>query len=125
LKFVEAKHFSNKDLWSENTPEVIKQIIKYDMQIKNREKEILSAYKEYIKIMNELFVDIKLNLPEPQKIEPSCGLYVFGFSDDQKKGKLQESLLKNKFFVNRKIYPLGNPMGINAGTLWNKVVDKK
>ena len=57
LKFVEAKEFSNKELWSEeNTkPKVVDQINRYNIQIDNRNKEILEEYKEYIGIVNKLF----------------------------------------------------------------------
>ena len=86
LQFVEAKHFSNKEIWSENTPKVVSQVHRYELQIKHREQDILSECIEYVKVLNVIF---GLTLPEPIDIENKVTLLIFGFDNDQKNGRLK------------------------------------
>jgi hypothetical protein len=56
LKFIEAKHYSNPEIWSTGTPEVIGQIKRYEDQIKQKkETEIIPAFNEYVTRINEIF----------------------------------------------------------------------
>jgi len=120
LKFVEAKEFSNKELWSkENTkPKVVDQINRYNRQIDNRNKEILEEYKEYIGIVNKLF---DINLPLPKKVRSKCGLYIFGFGSDQREGKFKRLIKEDNSLKGIKSYAKGDPSDINSNTLWKRV----
>lgn len=114
LKFVEAKHYSNPEIWSRTSPEVIEQIEKYETQIKRNKKEILLAYENHIKAINAIF---DLKLPIPEKIEDKVTLLIFGFDDDQKKGRLQKLILNNSAFKGFQVYCKQDK--INPISLWN------
>ena len=77
-------------------------------------KEIIAAYKNYIEAINEIF---GLRLPVPEKVEENVTLLIFGFDDDQKKGRLQKLILKNPAFKGFHLYYKQNK--INPTTLWN------
>ena len=114
LKFVEAKHYSNKEIWSKTSPKVIEQIKKYETQIKRNKKEIIVAYKNYVNAINDIF---ELKLPTPEKVEDKVTLLIFGFDDDQKKGRLQKLILKNSVFKGVHLYCKQDK--INPISLWN------
>lgn len=114
LIFVEAKHFSNGNLWSESTPEVINQIKRYEQQISIEKNNILEKYRKNIKLLNELF-EIELQLPE--KIDDKVVLFIFGFGDDEKKGKLQKDVYDKKEYEGKRIYAKGNVSNIVLGEL--------
>ena len=88
LQFVEAKHFTNKELWSQEgtKPKVVEQINRYQQQIsKSSEKheQIVQAYNNYIQIANSLF-HLDLPLTDSIKLNTEVILLVFGFDNDQK-----------------------------------------
>lgn len=114
LKFVEAKHYSNKEIWSKATPKVINQIKKYETQIEQNRVEIIAAYENYINAINTIF---NLKLPLPLKVEDKVSLLIFGFDDDQKKGRLQKMILKKSAFKGLHIYCKQDK--INPTSLWN------
>ena len=118
LGFVEAKHFSNPELWSNTTPKCVLQIKRYNDQIKQRSKEILSQYSKYVQINNQLF---GINLPEPSKIQPQCGLYVFGFDANQKKAKIDDTLENTMKNEGIKYYARGDYKNADANTIWKKL----
>ena len=121
LRFVEAKHFSNPDLWSKSTPKVIEQIKNYEKQIKDFEKgsKLVEEYGFYIDNLSKIF-DKKL--PSPGYIDQKISLLIFGFDDDQKYGKLKESIFGNSEYKDKdiKIYPKGHADGLKAETIWEK-----
>jgi len=119
LQFVEAKHFSNKDIWSRTTPKVISQIKRYESQIVKRRPEILLEYAEYLKIVNGIF---DISLPEPTNIEDKVTLLIFGFDNDQKNGRLKKLITKNKEYTGIKNYSIGNIKEIVPGNLWKAKV---
>ncbi len=121
LRFYEAKHFSNPELWSEKTrePNICKQLFRYKNQLKTKTNEILSSYKKYTKSINTLFHGYINPLPEPMQIDLNVPVYIFGFDDDQKKGRL-DFLRKNSFMVGHDLYAKGNPTDININNLWNR-----
>lgn len=57
LIFCEAKHFSNSEIWAEKIEniKVLKQIRRYNGQIKDKEDQIIEAYNNYTKIVKDLF----------------------------------------------------------------------
>ena len=116
LQFVEAKHFSNKEIWSKTTPKVISQIKRYESQIAKRKSEILLEYTEYVKIVNAIFA---ISLPEPTDIEDNVTLLVFGFDNDQKNGRLKKLITKNPAYSGIQNYSIGNIKQIVTENLWN------
>jgi len=114
LIFVEAKHSLNKDLWSTTTPEVIKQINRYEQQIKMKEGAIKTKYCENIKLLNDLF---EIELPFPEKIDDKVILFIFGFDDDKKKGKLKRDVYEKKEYKGKMIYSKGDVSNIILGEL--------
>jgi hypothetical protein len=119
LQFVEAKHYSNKEIRSKTKPKVIKQLEKYERQIANKEQSIIKAYSDYIKIINDIFNRNILPLPI-KNINPKVTLFVFGFDDDQKKRGLKTitNKLKSQNFK-IKFYSVGETKGIKITSLWN------
>jgi hypothetical protein len=119
LKFVEAKHFSNPELWYKGGTKVISQIKRYNNQIKRRKRSIISEYTKYIQILNSVF---SLSLPDPLDIKDETTLLIFGFDDDQKKGRLKTSIIKNIKFSGMKVYSKGHIKSIVPKNLWNAKV---
>lgn len=118
LQFVEAKHYSNTEIWSKTTPKVIKQIKGYeDNQIDKKEKKILKEYENYVKIINDLF---QLNIPLPVDIDPKVTLLIFGFDHDQLSGKLKDLVFDKSEYSEIKLYTIGDIKNVNTSTLWNR-----
>jgi hypothetical protein len=117
LRFFEAKHYSNKELWSKpNTkPLVVKQLERYNKQLSDRNKEILEAYKNYIAIARQLFGIKPDTLPDPDALEKEVVLLVFGFDNDQKT-KLRKLLIEDSSLDKLSYRFIGNPR--NATDLW-------
>ena len=115
LQFVEAKHFSNNEIWSRTTPKVISQIKRYESQIAKRKPEILSEYIDYIKIINRIF---SLILPEPVEVDNNVTLLIFGFDNDQKSGRLKKLILQNRKYTGIKNYSIGNIKKVVPDNLW-------
>ena len=118
LKFVEAKHYSNPEIWSKTTPKVIGQINNYEKQIKKNKNEIITAYTNYIEAINAVFFDLKL--PLPRTVEDKVSLLIFGFDDDQKKGRLQKLILENPEFKGFQVYCKQDK--INPMHIWNSKI---
>ena len=118
LKFVEAKHYSNPEIWSKTTPKVIGQINNYEKQIKKNKNEIITAYTNYIEAINAVFFDLKL--PLPRTVEDKVSLLIFGFDDDQKKGRLQKLILENPEFKGFQVYCKQDK--INPTHIWNSKI---
>lgn len=116
LQFVEAKHFSNSEIWSTKTPKVIGQIKRYEGQIKSRKNEILSEFTSHIQSLNSVF---KTNLLEPKEIDPEVTLLIFGFDNDQKQGRLKKLIVENPVFKGIKSYQIGNIKQVVTQNFWN------
>lgn len=108
LQFIEAKHFTNPEIWSATRPRVIDQIDRYEKQIDYRKQSILENYVEYVKILNDLF---GISLPVPVEIHPKTILMIFGFDDNQKRGRLRELITENTEFTDKKVYTIGKIAG--------------
>jgi hypothetical protein len=121
LQFVEAKHFSNKELWSKSQPPVIKQIKRYEGQILEKRKDIVSKYKIYIEHLNYIF---DLALPVPTEIDDRVTLLVFGFDKDQKNGRLSKQINNNPFYDGVKTYQKGDIKDFKMNALWKGEVIK-
>ena len=124
LVFVEAKHFTNKEIWSNEKPKVVDQVNRYNDIIKNKKTEILNSYSKYIENLNELFAGLlPICLPKPEKIYEKCGLVIFGFDQNQKDGRLE--ITKEK--IEREgigLYIKGNEKDISIQTLYNKIKER-
>ncbi len=139
LKFIEAKHFSNKELRSIDGDklEVRKQLKRYDTQINDtgRKTQIITAYNDYIKSMNKLF---DLSLPgvhtDPEEgLEKRTGLIIYGF-DGAQQASFQDSFMTEKsvdlpkcrsqrygnLYEDIPLYLIGDSKGLDADTIWNK-----
>ena len=116
LQLVEAKHYSNSEIWSKSTPKVINQIGKYKNQLLVKSGDILNAYASYIKSVNSLF---DVSLPIPLKVHPHVILFIYGFDDDQKRGRLTTLILKKKEYKGVYNYCKGDTKNIEIKPLWN------
>lgn len=119
LQFVEAKHFSNNEIWSTAVPKVIGQIGRYESQLSKGKTKILSEYIDYIKIINRIF---NIALPEPEEIDDKVTLLIFGFDNDQKNGRLKKLITQNKEYADAGIrnYSIGNIKKVVPHNLWKK-----
>lgn len=120
LQFVEAKHFSNKELWAqENTkPKVVEQIKRYERQISAKHDQIISAYTDYFKFARRLFnLDEPFPYPinDPIKLNREVILLVFGFDNDQKK-KIEKLLKEDGSLDGILARFMGNPK--SASDVW-------
>ena len=119
LRFVEAKHFSNSDLWAESTPRVISQIEKYEKQIKQYEENLIREYGLYIDGLNRIFGK---QFKKPRDIEPKVSLLIFGFDNAQKHDdRFKKLILNNPEYKKIPYYCKGNPKkDFNAENIWNE-----
>lgn len=123
LQFVEAKHYSNKELWSTTTPDVIKQIRRYENQISINKASLINEYSNYISILNNIFNNIfNKKLPKPLHINPEVILLVFGFDKDQQQGRLKTLIQNNIQYKGVKLYSKGNIGLVKLQNLWNTKV---
>lgn len=120
LRFYEAKHFSNKEIWSSvgTKPKVIDQIVRYEKQIAQEADNILKQYCHYVEIMNSLF---ECNLQEPDDIDDKVALLVFGFDRDQFQGRIGELLLNDKSLEGKMYYFVGNISAVNIKNMWDGI----
>ena len=120
LSFVEVKEFTNSEIWSKEgtKPNVVDQINRYSNNINNRIDELLEQYKKYIEAVNELF---NLELPYPEEVNPECGLFIFGFDQDQKSGRFTRLLKKDNSLENIYYYAIGNiTSSLELSKIWDK-----
>ena len=112
LLFCEAKHFSNPEIWGD-TPVVVKQLNRYNKQIATRKKNIISQYTTAFKEYNAV-MDSALNAPE--SVCDTCGLYIFGFSNPQKREL--EKRMKGGAFYGHKCRIIGNTKNDSAERIY-------
>lgn len=120
IRFYEAKHSSNPELWAvEGTsPRVVSQIQRYEEQIQKEGKDILSAYCNCMRIVNELF---GCGLPEPKSIDNKVTLLIFGYDRDQLRGRMQKLLLDDGSLAGIQHYFIGNISAVNIDNMWKAV----
>lgn len=120
LRFYEAKHFSNKAIWSTaNTPpRVTSQVFRYNKQLKKQEAQILSQYANYIRIVNELF---GCDMPEPRQIDEKVTLLVFGFDRDQQQGRMKQLLVEDGSLSGMQYYFVGDISKVVIDNMWKAV----
>ena len=121
LRFFEAKDFSNSEIRAvtDRTPKIVKQMKRYKTQLNSKtvRKELLSAYSVHVDVINQLF-DLKEFLPTPQDIDPVPRLLVFGFDEQQRKGKLKDEINRLENDYDLSVYAIGKISGVNPETLF-------
>lgn len=120
LRFYEAKHFSNGELWATegNAPKVVSQIKRYQGHIAANGDHILTQYCDYVKIMNDL---LNCNLPEPTSIDGKVTLFVFGYDKDQQKGRMKRLLFDDQSLSKIQYYFIGNVSAVTLDNMWKAV----
>ncbi len=119
LQIAEAKLYCNNEIRAQkgSVPSVVEQLKSYEKNIAKHEKEIITAYKYYVKIVNKLFTvneRFTLNLPEPEKINNTVNLLIFDFDDKQKEklkkevNVIKDCLSKKDDNLDHEIYIRGN-----------------
>lgn len=118
LIFCEAKHYSNKEIWSQkgSSPDVVGQVKRYVKQIGAKGDVILREYGNYVNVINKLFA---LNIPHPESIEQNVILMVFGFDKDQLSGRFSE-LFKTNMPKDIKYYAIGNVASLKIENVFKK-----
>lgn len=118
LRFYEAKHFSNKEIWAKEgiEPKVANQIKRYQEQIGQRKIKILDAYGQYCDLVNAVF-DFKID--SPKELDEAVGLLIFGFDSDQLKGRFKRLLLDDRSLEGIKIYTIGDVSTVKIENLWS------
>ena len=119
LRFYEAKHYTNKEIWREQgtKPPVVEQVKRYEKQIKDNKVRILDTYKAYVEILNNLF---DITLPTPKVLDNNVGLLVFGFDENQRNGRLRKLLLKDNSLQGIYLYKVGNINEVEMDNLWKR-----
>lgn len=120
LRFYEAKHYSNSELWAtkKTPPKVVSQIKRYEEQIKKEGHIIISQYSDYVSIVNNLF---GCDLPESREIDGKVTLLVFGYDRDQLKGRMKQLLLDDGSLAGIQHYFIGNISTVNIENMWKAV----
>ena len=128
LRFIEAKHFTNGEIWSKvgNVPKVSKQIERYKDQIEHKYDEILSAYRNYIEVVNHIFFEVddlnaSQSIPFPEKIDKDITLLLFGFDKDQRDGRLRILIEENPSVTGFNLYRKGNIKTVKLTNFWNNI----
>jgi len=101
IQFIEAKHYTNSEIRAKGTPKVIRQVKKYNDLIRGHRNAILLAYVNYIALINQIF---DLELPSPSILRKDTKLFIFGFDEDQSKGRLTTQVLSNSEYKEVVVY---------------------
>ncbi|MGA2762962.1 MAG: hypothetical protein ABSG17_06325 [Spirochaetia bacterium] len=107
LRFYEAKRLEN---FKRTQLEVVEQVKRYQKQLSQRRDEILEAYKNYVKIENDLF---DLDLPDPVSLDPKVCLFVFEFD--------KTTVPNKRLFSGINYYRIGNVGNVEIGNMWNEI----
>jgi hypothetical protein len=123
LRFYEAKHFSNSELWAVHgaKPPVEEQLRRYNQILgdPSAQKSILAAYRKYIDCANNLF---GLHLLPPERVETTAVLYIFGYDSKQAR-KIKDLLVEDGSLARHRLRCRGNTGDAEhtARTLWKNV----
>lgn len=117
LRFVEAKHFTNSEIWAKKVPPVVSQIERYKEQVETRRPEILTAYSQYVDSINSVF---GCKLQRPVEVDENVTLLVFGFDRNQQQGRMKELITANNEYKGVHFYSIGNIDGVVPVNLWNE-----
>ncbi len=120
LRFYEAKHFCNSELWSTvgTRPEVVSQIQRYQTQIVREKDQIIGQYSNYVDRINELF---GCDIPAPEAIDEYVPLLAFGFDRDQLQGRIKKLLIEDKSLDGVRYYFVGKISAVNITNMWDAI----
>lgn len=120
LRFFEAKDFSNAELRAEEKPRIVGQIERYKKQLEkpSLRAEILEAYKNHVEAINSLFSP-KQDLPIPTAVDQMPKLLVFGFDEDQRKGRLSREVKRLKTEYGLHVYTIGDITSAKVDTVFS------
>jgi hypothetical protein len=125
LRFYEAKHYSNAELWAAHkaTPRVADQMKRYQKILSSVQKqnEIVAAYSNYVNTMNQVFRGPGFKpLPPPTSVDPTAVLFVFGYDRGQE-DRLKKLLINHPRLKGCRLLRKGNTKGLSAFALWKNV----
>lgn len=117
LKFIEAKDFTNGELWAKEnaSPKVVEQIQRYNTRVANNKEEILAEYQSYVDLINRHF---ETSLPKPESICEDVSLFMFGFDNNQKE-KIERLLKEDGSLDGIHYYFKGSTKNLDLKTLYN------
>jgi len=123
LRFVEAKHYSNTELWSAagSNPAVVSQLTRYRQRLEepDAEETILKAYGNYAKAMTRLLdLPRELAIPQPETVETEVPLLLFGFDAKQRK-RIAELLTGDGSLDGFTMYAVGDVSRCDVSSIWN------
>ena len=125
LRFYEAKHYSNPELWAaaRKKPAVVGQLKRYNRILGSPGKrgELLAAYREYVDVVNDLCVQSSLpRMHHPQKVEENVVLFVFGYDRGQE-ARMKELLIDDDSLKGHRLRTRGATAQFSASALWKRV----
>jgi hypothetical protein len=117
LQFVEAKDYSNQDLFSTTEPKVIKQMQRYETQLNKKGfvDKVVKEYNGYIEVLNELF---GTKLPPAKEVLKTVILLIFGFDANQRDGRLDKWVRANQCFKGKRVYT--KQKSIDPKDIWSQ-----
>jgi hypothetical protein len=121
LRFFEAKHYSNNDIRAEQSrePKIVSQMRRYSDQLKsNAVGQLMTAYGQHVKAINNLF-EPRISLPAPEEIDPVPRLLIFGFDEQQRKGKVLPEVSRLRKQYGLSVYAKGDIATVDVETLFN------
>ena len=117
LRFIEAKHYNNKEIRSDGTPAVVYQMEKYSKQIKDNKVDILEAYQNHVDIINILFRPNN-KLHKPKYVEEEPILLIFGFDEAQRNHYLKKEIEPKLKRNNLRFYSIGEIKNSKLSTIF-------
>lgn len=125
LRFFEAKGYWNKAIRAkEGDPDIVEQMNRYKDQLNaddNVRNVMLENYRAHRDIINQLF-EPKPELPMPKFVDPIPRLLIFGFDEDQRRGKLKgeiEILEGNPDNPDMFVYAIGDIERVELGDMFS------
>jgi hypothetical protein len=126
LRFYEAKHNSNHELWPKgaNPPQVIEQLGRYQKLVTENQQNIVKQYENYVDLLVQLFGDeMPKPLPEPLGIDETPVLLLAYGYDRQQESRIK-ALLKDNM-QDSPYYSCGTANTDRLGSMWNWKPKKK
>ena len=115
LRFVEAKQFSNGDLHSASTPQIVEQIKSYEERIGHHKEKLIEEYGLCVDGLNQIFGK---QLSRPKAIDPKVSLLIFGFDKAQEKDGRFKKMCQVIREQNILMYRIGGTEGLKAENVW-------
>jgi len=125
LRFYEAKHYSNPELWAApgRPPAVVRQLNRYNRIVGSaaRRRELLNAYSAYVDVANDVFVQNRdCRLPHPEEVEQNVVLFVFGYDRGQV-ARMKNLLIDDGSLKGHRLRTRGATGDLTAAALWRRV----